>query len=162
VYLVPTVISNVTLSRGGSTPTPTLIRRSLRFSLLLIGPSALAVTALAGPALRLYGTEYDGGAAGPLRLLGLAALPWTVVIIAQAQLRIGHRYRSLNLLTGVLCAASLLVPVAMGTWLGAAGMAGGWLLSISAAAALAWWLTAHSDAAAGRMTQDQATHVATG
>jgi O-antigen/teichoic acid export membrane protein len=160
VYLVPTVISNITLSRGGSTPTGTLIRRSRRFSLLLVGPFALAVVALAGLALHLYGTEYAGGAAGPLRLLGLAALPWAIVIIAQAQLRIEHRYRALNLLTGFLCAVSLAVPVALGTWFGAVGMAGGWLLSVSAASALAWWLTGHSDAAARPVTQDEAAHVA--
>jgi O-antigen/teichoic acid export membrane protein len=160
VYLVPTVISNVTLSRGGSTPTGILIRRSRRFSLLLVGPFALAVTALAGLALHLYGSEYAGGAAGPLRLLGLAALPWAVVIIAQAQLRIEHRYRALNLLTGFLCAVSLAVPVALGTWFGEVGMAGGWLLSVSAAAALAWWLTGHSDAAARPTTQAEAAHVA--
>jgi O-antigen/teichoic acid export membrane protein len=147
VYLVPTVISNVTLSRGGSTPTGTLIRRSRRFSLLLVGPLALAVTAFAGLALHLYGIEYAAGAAGSLRLLGLAALPWAMVIIAQAQLRIEHRYRALNLLTGFLCAVSLVVPVALGRWFGAVGMAGGWLLSISAVAALAWWLTRRSDVA---------------
>ena len=160
VYLVPTVISNVTLSRGASTPTRTLIRRSLRFSLLLVGPLALAVTALAGPALLFYGTEYAGGAAAPLRLLGLAALPWAMVIIAQAQLRIEHRYRALNLLTGFLCAVSLAAPVALGSWFGVVGMAGGWLLSISVAAALAWWLTGHPGAAAHPTTQEQATHVA--
>ena len=159
VYLIPTVISNITLSRGASTPTATLIRRSLRFSLLLVGPFALAVTALAALTLQLYGTEYADGAAGPLRLLGLAALPWAVVIIVQAQLRIEHRYRALNLLTGCLCAVSLGVPVALGTWFGAPGMAGGWLLSLSAIAALAWWLTGHAAAAARPITQDEAAHV---
>jgi O-antigen/teichoic acid export membrane protein len=160
VYLVPTVISNITLSRGGSTPTGTLIRRSRRFSLLLVGPFVLAVTALAGLTLDLYGTEYAGGAAGPLRLLGLAALPWAMVIIAQAQLRIEHRYRALNLLTGFLCAVSLVVPVVLGMWFSAVGMAAGWLLSVSVVAALAWSLTARSPAAARPMIQDEATHVA--
>jgi O-antigen/teichoic acid export membrane protein len=158
VCLVPTVIANVTLSRGGSTPTGPLIRRSRRFSLLLVGPFALAAAALAGPAMHLYGTEYAGRAAGPLRMLGLAALPWAMVIIAQAQLRIEHRYRALNLLTGSLCAVSLAVPVALGTWFGAAGMAGGWLLSVSAVAALAWWLTGRSDAAARPVTPDEAAN----
>jgi len=158
VYLVPTVISNITLSRGGSTPTVALIRRSRRFSLLLVGPFVLAVTALAGPVLHLYGTQYAGGATGPLRLLGLAALPWAMVIIAQAQLRIEHRYRALNLLTGFLCVVSLAMPVALGSWFDAAGMAGGWLLSISAVVALAWWLTGRAAAAAGSLTRDEVAH----
>jgi O-antigen/teichoic acid export membrane protein len=161
VYLVPTVVSNITLSRGGSgTPTRILIRRSLRFSLLLAGPVALAVTAFAGLALHLYGADYAGGAAGPLRLLGLAVLPWAVVIIAQAELRIQHRYGALNVLTGFLCVVSLVGPVALGTWSGAVGMAGGWLLSVSVSAAVARWLTARSDAAARHVTQDEAAHVA--
>jgi O-antigen/teichoic acid export membrane protein len=155
VYLVPTVISNITLSRGDSTPTGTLIRRSRRFSLLLVGPFVLAVTALAGPALHLYGTEYADRAAAPLRLLGLAALPWAIVIIAQTQLRIEHRHRALTVLTGFLCAASLAVPVVLSMWFGALGMAGGWLLSLAVVAGLAWWLTGHSDPTARPMTQDE-------
>ena len=103
-------------------------------------------------------TQYAGGAAGPLRLLALAALPWAMVIIVQAQLRIEHRYRALNLLTGFFCAVSLAVPVALGTWFGAVGMAGGWLLSVSGIAALAWWLTGHCAAAAGPVTRDEAAH----
>jgi hypothetical protein len=66
---------------------------------------------------------------------------------------------TLNLLTGFLCAVSLAVPVALGTWFGAFGMAGGWLLSVSAAAALAWWLTRQADVAQPT-TQDQVAHVA--
>jgi hypothetical protein len=81
------------------------------------------------------------------------------VIIAQAQLRIEHRYRALNVLTGLLCAVSLTAPVALGTWFGAVGMAGGWLFSVTAVAALAWWLTGHSDAAARPLTRNQPAHV---
>jgi O-antigen/teichoic acid export membrane protein len=92
--------------------------------------------------LRLYGSAYAGAAAVPLRLLVLAALPWSVVIIAQAQLRIEHRFSAVTVLTGCLCAASLGLPIGLAQPFGSIGMAGGFLLSVTASAVLAWRLTA--------------------
>jgi hypothetical protein len=146
VYLVPTVISNISLSQGTAASAAALADRGRRLSLLLLAPAAVG---LAVPALILgpYGRVYAADAAGALRLLLIGAVPWTVLILAQARLRTEHRFGALTVLTGCFCAASLSLPVvgalmAAPGW-GSTGMAGGWLLAVAGAGVLAWRLTAH-------------------
>jgi O-antigen/teichoic acid export membrane protein len=143
-YLVPGVISNITLSQGAAAPDPDLIARSRRFSLILLTPGCVLGLVSAEWVLGFYGPEYVAGSAGPLRLLLVAVLPWAIVIIAQAQLRIEHRFLAVTLLTGSLCVGSLGLPAALVPGFGVVGMTVGWLLSVLAATVLAWRLTARS------------------
>jgi O-antigen/teichoic acid export membrane protein len=141
-YLVPSVVSNISLSQGTSTSAGALAARSRRFSVLLLAP-AVAVGVLApGLVLGLYGAGYARGAATPLRLLLLGVLPWTVVILAQSRLRTEHRFRALTLLTAVFCVLSLVLPVTAGLVSGSGtGMSAGLLTAAVVAAALAGYLT---------------------
>jgi O-antigen/teichoic acid export membrane protein len=137
LYLVPSVIANISLSEGAAT-----VARARRFSLLLLAPAAIAGVALAGPVLEMYGAAYVRGAVQPLRLMLLAGLPWTIVIMAQSQLRAEHRFRALTLVTGVFCVVSLTVPVVAGVAGGVRAMAAGWFGAVAATALLAWRQTA--------------------
>jgi O-antigen/teichoic acid export membrane protein len=147
LYLVPSVVANIALSEGsvhsgtgeaGSVPAHALIARARRFSLLLLAPACLVGAALTGVVLRLYGGPYVGGAGWPLRLLVLAALPWTVVMLAQTQLRIEHRFAAVTVLTGAFCVASLGLPLVLAVPFRTLGMAAGWLATVTATAGVAW------------------------
>jgi O-antigen/teichoic acid export membrane protein len=154
LYLVPSVIANIALSEGGRGTAggdllgtglaSAVVARARRFSLLLLAPAAVVGVALAGVILELYGGAYVRSAAQPLRLMVLAALPWTIVIMAQSQLRAEHRFRALTVVTGVFCAISLTVPVVGGVASGVHAMAAGWLGAVTATAVLAWRQTAGS------------------
>jgi O-antigen/teichoic acid export membrane protein len=152
-HLVPAVISNITLSQGSDAPQAGLVGRSLRFSVILLVPACVLGIGLAEFVLGFYGDAYVEGAATPLRLLTAAVLPWAVVVIVQAQLRIEHRFTAVTALTGGLCATSLGLAVGLAPAFGVTGMAAGWLLSLLAAALLAWRLatrgTAHPVQPAG-------------
>jgi O-antigen/teichoic acid export membrane protein len=139
VYLVPSVISNVTLSQGGAGSDH--VARGRRFSLLLIAPVAVVGCLAAGPILHLYGGEYADGASTPLRLMLLAALPWTVVMLAKTQLRMEHRFVAVTALTAVFCAGSLGPPLLVGPRFGVTGMAAAWLVAVIVTAVVAWDLT---------------------
>jgi O-antigen/teichoic acid export membrane protein len=127
----------VTLSQGSTGPAGALAGRGHRFSLLLLAPLCAGGVLLAGPVLDLYGAAYASAGAQALRLLMLAAVPWSVVVITQAQLRIEHRFPAVTVLTGCLCAGALTLPVALAPALGGTGMALGWLVCVLAAAVLA-------------------------
>jgi O-antigen/teichoic acid export membrane protein len=141
-YLVPAVVSNISLSQGTSASAGALAARGRRFAALLLAPAVVVGVALPGPVLGLYGAEYANGAAAPLRLLMLGVLPWTVVVLAQSRLRTEHRFRALTALTAVFCALSLVLPVTVGLVSGSGtGMAAGLLAAALAAALLAGYLT---------------------
>jgi O-antigen/teichoic acid export membrane protein len=141
-YLVPSVVSNISLSQGTSASAGALASRSGRFALLLLAPAVALGVFAPGLILGLYGTDYTRGAAMPLRLLLLGVLPWTVVILVQSRLRTEHRFRALTLLTAVFCVLSLVLPVTVGLVVGSGtAMAAGLLVAASAAALLAAYLT---------------------
>jgi O-antigen/teichoic acid export membrane protein len=140
-YLVPAVISNISLSQGTPASAGALAARSGRFALLLLAPATAVGVLAPGLLLGLYGAAYADRAATPLRLLLLGVLPWTVVILAQARLRTEHRFAALTLLTSVFCVVSLGLPTVFGTVFGGGGaMSAGWLSAVLAAAGLAWGL----------------------
>jgi hypothetical protein len=68
----------------------------------------------------------------------LAAVPWTIVILAQSRLRTEHRFTALTGLSAVFCALSLGLPVGGGAVWHGPGMAAGWLVAVSAAALCAY------------------------
>jgi O-antigen/teichoic acid export membrane protein len=140
LYLVPSVVSNITLSEGGSAPVRELVARSRRLCLALVAPACLAGVLLTGVVLGWYGTAYASGAGLALRLMLLAAVPWTIVILAQTRLRIEHRFPALTVLTGVFCLASLVLPVAAAPAFAVPGMAVGWLVAVGLTAGFATWL----------------------
>jgi O-antigen/teichoic acid export membrane protein len=144
IHLVPAVISNITLSQGAHGPAPTLTAKSRRFSFTLLAPLCAVGILFPSLILRPYGAAYVPGASVALRLLVVAALPWSLVVSAQAQFRIEHRYRTVTLLTGCFCVLSLGVPVALGAAFGTSGMAVGWLLAVLASGILAHRLTSAS------------------
>jgi O-antigen/teichoic acid export membrane protein len=145
-YLVPSVVSNISLSQGTSASAGALAARSRRFAVLLLAPPVLVGVLAPGLVLGLYGAGYSDGAAMSLRLLMLGVLPWTVVILAQSRLRTEHRFRALTALTAVFCALSLVLPVTVGLVSGSGtGMSAGLLSAAVATALLAGYLTRIGD-----------------
>jgi O-antigen/teichoic acid export membrane protein len=138
VYLVPSVISNISLSQGTAASAGTLATRSRRLAFALLAPVVAVAVAVPALFLRWYGGSYADQAATPLRLLMLAAVPWTIVILAQSRLRTEHRFTALTALSAVFCALSLGLPVGFGALWHGTGMAAGWLLAVSVAAVCAY------------------------
>jgi O-antigen/teichoic acid export membrane protein len=139
VYLVPAVISNITLSQ--STSGSDHLRRARRFCLLLIAPASAIGILGTGPLLPLYGEAYVDGASTPLRLLLLAAVPWAILMLTKTQLRLEHRFVAVTALTAVFCASSLGLPFLVGSAAGVTGMAAGWLVAVVASGVIGWGLT---------------------
>jgi O-antigen/teichoic acid export membrane protein len=139
VYLVPAVISNITLSQATSGSDH--VRRARRFSLLLIAPGSLIGILGTGLILTLYGRPYVDGASTPLRLMLLAAVPWAVLTLAKTQLRLDHRFVAVTALTAAFCAGSLGLPFLVGSAAGVTGMAAGWLVAVFASGVIGWGLT---------------------
>jgi O-antigen/teichoic acid export membrane protein len=137
VYLVPSVISNISLSQGTAASAGHLATRSRRLAFALLAPIVAVALAVPSLFLRWYGGSYVDQATTPLRLLMLAAVPWAIVILAQSRLRTEHRFTALTGLSAALCGLSLGLPVGFGAvWYGT-GMAAGWLVAVSGAAACA-------------------------
>jgi O-antigen/teichoic acid export membrane protein len=141
-YLVPAVVSNISLSQGTSASAGALAARGRRFAALLLVPAVLVGVLAPGLVLSLYGAGYSDGAAMSLRLLMLGVLPWTVVILAQSRLRTEHRFPALTTLTAVFCVLSLVLPVTVGLVSGSGmGVSAGLLAATVATALLAGYLT---------------------
>jgi O-antigen/teichoic acid export membrane protein len=138
VYLVPSVISNISLSQGTAASAGTLAMRSRRLAFALLAPVVAVAVAVPSLFLRWYGGSYVAQGSTPLRLLMLAAVPWTIVILAQSRLRTEHRFTALTALSAAFGALSLGLPVAFGALWHGPGMAAGWLLAVSAAAVCAF------------------------
>lgn len=141
VYLVPSVIANISLSQGSAASARTLAARAAMFSVVLLAPACAVGVLAPGLILSLYGGSYVDAAAPSLRLLLLAALPWTLVIVTQARLRTEHRFGTLTALTAGFCLLALGLPVGLAPAWGGTGMAAGWTLAVSVAAVLAWLCT---------------------
>jgi O-antigen/teichoic acid export membrane protein len=139
VYLVPAVISNITLSQATSESDH--LRRARRFCLLLIAPGSVIGILGAGLLLTLYGEAYVDGASTPLRLMLLAAVPWAILMLTKTQLRLEHRFLAVTALTAVFCAGSLGLPFLVGSAAGVTGMAAGWLVAVVASGVIGWGLT---------------------
>ena len=139
VYLVPAVISNITLSQATSGSDH--LRRARRFCLLLIAPGSVIAILGAGLMLALYGEAYVAGATTPLRLMLLAAVPWAVLMLTKTQLRLEHRFVAVTALTAAFCAGALGLPFLIGSAAGVTGMAAGWLVAVVASGVIGWGLT---------------------
>jgi O-antigen/teichoic acid export membrane protein len=142
---VPTVISNITLSQGGVASPAELARKSRRFAFILLAPLCLVGIGFPSLILRPYGGSYVDGATTTLRVLVVAAVPWSLVIIAQSRFRIEQRFHTVTVLTGCFCVTSLGLPLAFAAPFGSAGMAVGWLLAILASTVLAAGLTSRAE-----------------
>jgi O-antigen/teichoic acid export membrane protein len=138
VYLVPSVISNISLSQGTAASAGTLATRSRRLAFALLAPIVAGAVVVPALLLRWYGGSYVEQGTTPLRLLMLAAVPWTVVILAKSRLRTEHRFTAMTALSAVFCVLSLALPVGFGQAWSGTGMAAGWLLAVSTAAACAF------------------------
>jgi hypothetical protein len=144
VYLVPSVISNISLSQGTAASAGRLAARSRRLAFVLLAPVVAGAVVVPSLFLRWYGQSYVDQASTPLRLLMLAAVPWTIVILAQSRLRTEHRFTALTGLSAAFCALSLGLPVGFGAvWYGT-GMAAGWLVAVFAAAVCAYGFSSRS------------------
>lgn len=138
VYLVPSVISNISLSQGTAASAATLATRGRRLAFALLAPVVAVAVVVPSLLLRWYGGSYVAQASTPLRLLMLAAVPWTIVILAQSRLRTEHRFTALTALSAAFCGLSLGLPVGFGARWHGTGMAAGWLLAVSVAAGFAF------------------------
>jgi O-antigen/teichoic acid export membrane protein len=125
--LLPGVVSSMALSEGATEGAAGSAARGQRFTLTLLVPGCVVAVLLAGPAMALYGPGYRAGATTPLQCFVVAAVPWALVLIAQARLRAEDRYRDVTALTLLLCACTLGLPLLGGRLLGLPGIGLGWL-----------------------------------
>ncbi|GAA0936084.1 hypothetical protein GCM10009557_95680 [Virgisporangium ochraceum] len=144
-YLVPAVVSNISLSQGTSDSAGTLVARSRRFSALLLAPVLVVCVVVPGLVLMWYGADYEDGAATSLRILMVGVMPWTVVILSQSRLRTEHRFTQLTVLTSVFCGLALALPVTVGlVTRSGTGMSAGWAVAVGVTAGLAVVQTARA------------------
>jgi O-antigen/teichoic acid export membrane protein len=103
-------------------------RRALRRCLQLVVLGAGAVALLAPWLLAVFGPEY-GAAAGLLRLLALAAIPASVVVLYIALLRVQRRLRRLVVVQAALCGSMLTLTVIAAPWGSIEGVGAAWLVT---------------------------------
>jgi O-antigen/teichoic acid export membrane protein len=103
-------------------------RRALRRCLQLVVPGAGAVALLAPWLLAVFGPEY-GAASGLLRLLALAAIPASVVVLYIALLRVQRRLRRLVVVQAALCGSMLTLTVIAAPWGSIGGVGAAWLVT---------------------------------
>lgn len=138
-YVVPVQVGMTLFAEAAREPGElrSLLRRSLRTALLLGVPAALAIAALADPALSLLGSSYADGGAGPLRILVVALLPLAVLQAYYAACRARRRLGE-AVATAVLAGAASVVAAGLaGAAEGLAAMAVAWVVVQSLAGAFA-------------------------
>jgi O-antigen/teichoic acid export membrane protein len=103
-------------------------RQALRRCLQLVVPGAALVVLLAPWLLAVFGPEY-GAASDLLRLLALAAVPASVVLLYIAVLRVQRRLRRLVVVQAALCGSTLTLAVVAAPWLSIVGVGAAWLVT---------------------------------
>jgi O-antigen/teichoic acid export membrane protein len=136
VQLVPSVISQLTLSEGAK-DLGYVRRKGIRFSMAATVPLVAIIVVGAPLILRVYGGTYTSHAETALRLFCLAAVPSAVVSIAGAFMRVQHRHGQITTLNAVLCVLALGLAALGGHWNGLSGTAAGWLTGMTMAGVLA-------------------------
>jgi O-antigen/teichoic acid export membrane protein len=112
------------------------MRTTLKVSVLLALPMAVGVFVLAGPLLRLFGSDYAEQATWCLRLLGLGVFPMIVKNHYVTLLRIDQQIES-NAAFMLTCATFEVVLPAIAIGLGGlTGLSLAWLIAVSVEAAL--------------------------
>jgi O-antigen/teichoic acid export membrane protein len=134
LLLVPTAISNVSLSEGTRHGPRGVARRGRLFALTLTLPAAIVLALAAYPILRLYGPEYADQGATTLRILAVSLVPWTFMAATYSMLRGLNRHRALTIATAVFLVSSLSLPIVMGLAYGLTGVAAGWTLGVTISA----------------------------
>ena len=104
-------------------------RRALRRSLQLVVLGATVVALLAPWILAVFGPQY-GPASNLLRLLALAAVPESVVVMYIALLRVQRRLRRLVIVQAALCLSMLTLTVVIARWAASIeGIGAAWLVT---------------------------------
>lgn len=96
-------------------------------TLKLLIPAVAALLLLAPVILNVFGPEYVAGGTLPLRILALAAIPHTVVLLALVTARLHHRMREVVAIQGATSIIVLGTALALVGGYGGTGAALGWL-----------------------------------
>ncbi|MEY9930237.1 O-antigen/teichoic acid export membrane protein/GT2 family glycosyltransferase [Catenulispora sp. GP43] len=129
------------------------LRHMFRHTMVVLGPCVVVAIAAAPLILRIYGTEYQHGATGLLRILVLSALPNMVLVMAVSVARARMRMKVVALVYLVQCVLLIGLTVVLLPVMGVAGAGVAWLASLTVVAVgLLWkrraWLTSDATAAA--------------
>lgn len=101
----------------------------LMHTLKLLAPIVAAVVILAPWILRVFGPEYAAEGTLTLRILALAALPHTVILLGLVTARLQHQLRIVIVIQAVIAIVTLGTAVMLVERLGSLGAAIGWFSS---------------------------------
>jgi O-antigen/teichoic acid export membrane protein len=121
-------------------------------TLKLLTPAVVAMVILAPLLLSVFGAEYAAGGTLTLRILALAAIPHTVVLLALVTARLQHRMREVVAIQSATAIIVLGTALALVGGYGGTGAAVGWLagqtlVALGLLATRLQWLYRAGDAA---------------
>lgn len=134
MLVLPTIISNIALAEGVRDEPFAVAARGRRLALLISGPVVVALLCLASPILSLFGEQYAAHAAGTLRMLALALVPWAVMMLDLSALRAHGRHAEVTWAMLLFAGATLSLSAVLGLAGGLLGIACGWTAGVLVAA----------------------------
>ena len=135
LQLLPSTISQVSLSEGVKEGAWQIAARARRLALAVLLPLVAVVILGASPILSLYGQEYAEHSTAALRWLTIGAIPWAIISINTSSLRVEGRSAAVVALSGAFAVLSISFAIAGEELFGLAGLAGGFAAGTALAAA---------------------------
>jgi O-antigen/teichoic acid export membrane protein len=125
--VLPAMVANVVLSEGSREDPWTASRRGRRLAMVIATPVTLLFLLGAQPILSVFGHDYEQ-AAWMLRIFALSLIPWAVMSLDLAAMRVEARYQAMNWTMLTLALSTLIGAVVLGVTLRLDGVALGWTL----------------------------------
>ena len=134
---IPTAIASSLLAEGSHAggEIGEHFPRAVRLTLLVMLPATALWCAIAPVLLSLFGPSYASEGVVTLRLLSLAALPLSIVLLYLTRARVHREMRRVLLITGVTGGGALVLGTLFVSYGGATGTALGFLLANTIVAA---------------------------
>jgi O-antigen/teichoic acid export membrane protein len=136
VYLIGRSMSTALLSQAAADPgrIRTLAAEAVTHTIIVLAPAVALTIAAAPMIMSIFGPNYVAEGPSILRVLALACLPWSLVSIYLAIVRIEGRLAPIAVLQGTTAIVAVAAGIPLLGWMGALGMAWAWLAAHSIAA----------------------------
>jgi O-antigen/teichoic acid export membrane protein len=136
LQLLPSTISQVSLSEGARSEPWAVAARAKRFALGTTFPIVALIWFAAGPLLSVYGAKYVAHSAFALRSFAFATLPLSFLTINFSALRATGRTWEVIVWSGFMACTVLTAAIALGSVLGLHGVVIGWAAGLISASFL--------------------------
>lgn len=102
-------------------------KRLITLNMRIVAPSAVALAIAAPYVMRLFGAAYSAEGTNLLRLLAIAAVPYSIVSVYISVVRVQRRVRRAAAVLAVMCVLVVALSEVLLRWLGLEGVGIAWL-----------------------------------